>query len=62
VAGTEFFTPDVAHELSSHFPEDELFSNQVLFILRPRHGPAMWPGNNECEARKRSLSTLVTTY
>jgi hypothetical protein len=39
--GRSFFTPDVAHELSPHFPEDELFSNQVLFILRPRHGPAM---------------------
>jgi SAM-dependent methyltransferase len=33
--GREFLTPEVAEELSA-YGNDELFSNQVLFILRPR--------------------------
>jgi Methyltransferase domain len=33
--GREYLTPDVRAELS-HFDEDELFSNQVLFVLRPQ--------------------------
>jgi SAM-dependent methyltransferase len=33
--GREFLTPDVAAELVE-YPEEELFSNQVLFVLRPR--------------------------
>ena len=33
--GREFLTPDVAAELSA-WDEDELFSNQVLFVLRPQ--------------------------
>jgi hypothetical protein len=33
--GREFLSPDVAAELA-HYGEDELFSNQVLFVLRPR--------------------------
>jgi hypothetical protein len=32
--GREFFTGDVARELA-RFPEEELFSNQVRFVLRP---------------------------
>jgi hypothetical protein len=32
--GREFFTADVAAELEG-YPEDELFSNQVRFVLRP---------------------------
>jgi Methyltransferase domain len=35
--GREFLTPQIAEELSA-FGDDELFSNQVLFVLRPR-GP-----------------------
>ncbi len=33
--GRAFYTPEVARELA-HIPEEELFSNKVLFTLRPR--------------------------
>jgi SAM-dependent methyltransferase len=33
--GREFLTPEVASELSS-YGEDELFSNRVLFVLKPK--------------------------
>jgi hypothetical protein len=33
--GREFLTPGVARELAD-YPEEELFSNQVLFTLRPK--------------------------
>ena len=33
--GKAFLTPDVARDLAAYSPE-ELFSNQVLFVLRPR--------------------------
>ena len=35
--GREYLTPEVAKELS-RWPEEELFSNQTLFILRPIAG------------------------
>jgi SAM-dependent methyltransferase len=34
-AGREFATPEVLEELRE-YPEEELFSNRVLFVLRPR--------------------------
>ena len=33
--GREYLTPELRRELSD-YPEEELFSNQVLFVLRPR--------------------------
>ncbi len=36
--GREFLTPEVLSDLRD-YPEDELFSNQVLFVLRPKKDP-----------------------
>lgn len=36
--GQEFLTGDVARDLAA-YPEEELFSNKVLFVLRPNRGP-----------------------
>jgi hypothetical protein len=33
--GRQFMTPEIHQELS-HYPDEELFSNRVIFLLRPR--------------------------